>query len=97
MTIYMKGEGYAKGSAFGNPTVIGSGPDQIDLIFSQFHQFVPLAVITTQKNSDKAIPIITGIGQKGITDNARTTWQLTITQKIHMIHMPILLWRLPFL
>jgi len=30
MTIYMKGEGYAKGSAFGNPTVIGSGPDQID-------------------------------------------------------------------
>ena len=30
MTIYMKGEGYAKGSAFGNPTVIGSGPDQIE-------------------------------------------------------------------
>ena len=30
MPIYMKGEGYAKGSAFGNPTVIGSGPDQID-------------------------------------------------------------------
>ena len=30
MTIYMKGNGYAKGSEFGNPTVIGSGPDQID-------------------------------------------------------------------
>ena len=30
MTIYMKGEGYGKGSAFGNPTIIGSGPDQID-------------------------------------------------------------------
>ena len=30
MTIYMKGEGYAKGSAFGNPTVIGSGPNQIE-------------------------------------------------------------------
>ena len=30
MTIYMKGNGYAKGSEFGNPTIIGSGPDQID-------------------------------------------------------------------
>jgi hypothetical protein len=30
MTIYLKGEGYAKGSAFGNPTVIGSGSNELD-------------------------------------------------------------------
>ena len=29
MTIYLKGEGYAKNSAFGNPTVIGSCSDQV--------------------------------------------------------------------
>ena len=30
MTIYLKGKGYAKGSEFGNPTVIGDGPNQIE-------------------------------------------------------------------
>ena len=28
--IYLKGEGYAKGSAFGNPTIIGAGADEVD-------------------------------------------------------------------
>ena len=37
MTIYMKGNGYAKGSEFGNPTIIGSGPDQIDEALSLIH------------------------------------------------------------
>ena len=28
--IYLKGEGYREGSAFGNPTIIGDGPDEIE-------------------------------------------------------------------
>ena len=28
--IYLKGEGYAKGSAFGNPTIIGAGTYEIE-------------------------------------------------------------------
>tara|TARA_B100000287_G_C20371919_1_gene678044 strand:+ start:325 stop:546 length:222 start_codon:yes stop_codon:yes gene_type:complete len=28
--IYLKGEGYAKGSAFGNPTIIGAGTDEVE-------------------------------------------------------------------
>ena len=28
--IYLKGEGYAKGSAFGNPTIIGAGTYEVE-------------------------------------------------------------------
>ena len=28
--IYLKGEGYAKGSAFGNPTIIGAGTCEVE-------------------------------------------------------------------
>ena len=40
MTIYLKGEGYAKNSAFGNPTVIGSGSDQVNEAIVNIKRFL---------------------------------------------------------
>jgi len=42
--IYLKGEGYAKGSEFGNPTIIGTGSDQVEQALKNIEQLLTWAV-----------------------------------------------------
>ena len=51
MTIYLTGKGYAKGSEFGNPTIIGEGPNQIEQALKNIEKFLKFGAEPNGLNS----------------------------------------------